>query len=123
MDQNRMVRNGHDLVNALDGKGMHVGAAVWVHNTNVDTWKLWVVPRSKTEKREFNRQVAEAISNDKMRFADINASDTELVDRNHPAISALNSFAKVTGQSSMSMTNNMLNGYYMTDGIIVLMDL
>ncbi len=118
-----MVKSGHDLVEALDGKGLPIGAAVWVHNTDVDTWKLWVVPRSKTDKREFYRKVAEAISNDKAKFADMDTSDTELVEKSHPAISALGNFTKVSGKTSIHMANNMLNGYYMTDGIIVLMDL
>ena len=118
-----MVKSGHDLVEALDDKGMHIGAAVWVHNTDVDTWKLWVVPRSKTDKREFYRKVAEAIWSDKSKFADIDTSDTELVETSHPAIGALKNFARVSGNGSIHMANNMLNGYYMTDGIILLMDL
>ena len=117
-----MVNSGHDLVEALDGKGLPIGAAVWVHNTDVDTWKLWLVPRSKTDKREFYRKVAEAISNDRIRFLDIDTSDTELIEKGHPAIDALNGFAKVSGRRSIHMANNMLNGYYMTDGIVVLMD-
>ena len=118
-----MVKSGHDLVEALDHRGLPIGAAVWVHDSDADTWKLWVVPRSQTDKREFYKTVAEAIWNDKARFADIDTSDTELVEKSHPAISALNRFANVSGKNSIHMANNMLNGYYMTDGIIVLMDL
>lgn len=118
-----MVKSGHDLVEALDGEGLPIGAAVWMHNTDVDTWKLWVVPRSKTDKREFYRKVADIISSDKSKFVDIETSDTELVDPSHPVITSLNGFAKVSGKRSIHMSNNMLNGFYMTDGIILLMDL
>ena len=89
----------------------------------VDTWKLWVVPRSKTDKRVFYRRVAETIWNEKTKWAGIDTSDTELIEQNHPATSALRSFSKVSGNGSIHIANNMLNGYHRTDGIIVLMDL
>lgn len=123
MDQNRMVTNGHDLVDALDTKGMPIGAAMWVHNTDVDTWKLWIVPRRQTDKREFYRKVAETISGERSRFSELDASDTEFMLPSHPAIKALNRFSRVSGRGSIHLRNNMLDGYYMTDGIILLMDL
>ncbi len=123
MDHNRLVKSGHDLVDALDGKGVSVGAAMWVHNTDVNTWKLWLVPRRPTDKREFYRKVADVIADDKRKFADIDTSDTEIIPATHPAIRALSQFAKVSGRSSVQLSNNMLNGFYLTDGIVLLMDL
>ena len=123
MDSNRMVTSGHDLVDAMDGKGVPVGAAMWVHNTDVDTWKLWVIPRKEIQKNEFYRKVAEAIAEDSEKFNGIDASDTELKLSSHPAVTALRKFEKVTGRNSIHLSNNMFNGFYMTDGILIFMDL
>jgi hypothetical protein len=44
MDQNTLVSSGHALVSELDKAGFRPRLAMWVHNTDTDTWKLWIVP-------------------------------------------------------------------------------
>jgi hypothetical protein len=63
VDSNLLVRAGHKLIDVLEAKGIRPRAAMWVHNTDVDTWKLWIVPpKGFKEERAFYRKVAEAAS-------------------------------------------------------------
>ena len=121
MDQNLLVENGHNLIDALQNKGVNLKAAVWVHNTDTNSWRLWMVPNNLKDKREFYRKVAEAISAESDKLQGMDASDTEMVSETHPAITALRGLVHVEGRSSVQMSNNMLNGFYLPDSIILRM--
>jgi hypothetical protein len=122
MDTNVLVTTGTNLLRILDKEGLSPRAAMWVHNPEIDSWRLWVVPaKSMSDKRQFYRLVAEAISKHRTDLQGIDASDTELITDTHPAISALSKTFRVEGSSSIFISNNMLNGYYIPDGIILRM--
>jgi hypothetical protein len=122
MDTNVLVTAGTNLLRVLDQEGIAPRAAVWVHNPETDTWRLWVVPaKSTTDKRQFYRKVAEAISQHRDETQGIDVSDTEFVSETHPAIAALGKTFRIEGISSVFLSNNMLNGYYLPDGIILRM--
>src|SRR5262249_20074026 len=90
MDQNVLVASGHALVKALDAIGIPPRAAVWVHNTDTDTWKLWIVPHKEvSDQRTFYRQVAEVVTKNRDQLSGLDASDTEMVSEAHPAIAGL----------------------------------
>jgi hypothetical protein len=63
------------------------------------------------------------ISADYTGFHGIEASDTEMVSVEHPAIRGLRAFAPVEGLGAVHISGNMLNGYFMQDGIILRMAL
>ncbi|MDB5476434.1 MAG: hypothetical protein JWP49_1945 [Phenylobacterium sp.] len=44
-----------------------------------------------------------------------------MVDESHPAIVALGRMFHVTGRSSIHLSNNLLNGFYLPDGIVLKM--
>jgi hypothetical protein len=124
MDQSSLVTTGHRLVEALETAGMKIRAAMWVNNTETGSWKLWLVPeKSLKDKREFYRRVAEVISKDRNAYSDIDISDTEFIQDTHPAIKAMKSLFRVTGLSQIHVTRNLMNGYFLPDGIILRMDL
>lgn len=117
-----MVTDGRALVDALDHGGLPVSAAVWVHDDAYDAWKLWIAPREDVEIEDFYLKVAQTISDCRGRFADLEVSDTKLVPQDHPAIRGLKEYADVTGKKSFRLTYNMLNGFYLADGIVVSLD-
>jgi hypothetical protein len=120
MDQNILVNSGHALVTALDDSGIPPRLAMWVHNTETDTWKLWIVPDpSMKDKREFYRRVSEIISKNQAAFGGIDASDTEMLADNHPAIRGLSRFIRAQGLCSITFSGNVFNGFYLPDGIIL----
>lgn len=124
MDQNLLVSSGHALLDLLEKKGVKARAAMWVHNTDIDSWRLWIVPDKKTkDKLEFYRKVAEAISENKDAVPSIDASDTEMVAETHPAIASLSKMIPVGRKSHIPLSNNKLNDFYLAEGILLLMDL
>jgi hypothetical protein len=124
MDQNILVTSGQALVRALDAAGISPRAALWVHNTETDTWKLWLVPpQGMMDKREFYRRLSEIISKNRASIAGIDASDTEMVLDTHPAMKGLARFMKAPGLGSIQFSGNRFNGYYLPDGIILRVDL
>jgi hypothetical protein len=63
MDQGTLVSSGHALVRAMDDAGFRPRLGMWVHNTDTDTWKLWLVPpHGKTDKTDFYRHIAQIVS-------------------------------------------------------------
>ncbi|MFM9845944.1 MAG: hypothetical protein ACKVP3_02135 [Hyphomicrobiaceae bacterium] len=124
MDSSILVSAGHELLDTLEAKGLKPRAAMWVHNTDIDTWKLWVVPpKNFSDQRAFYRQVVEAIAESGNPFPDIDASDVEMVSDSHPAIASLAKLIKVTDKSSVTLHNNKLGNFYLADGIILRMDI
>jgi hypothetical protein len=122
MDTNVLVTAGTNLLRVLDQEAYAPRAAIWVHNPETNTWRLWIVPaKNTTDKRQFYRKVAEAISKHKDEIPTIDVSDTEFVIETHPAITALSKAFRVEGTSSIFLSNTMLNGYYLPDGIILRM--
>lgn len=122
MDQNQMVTDGRALVDALNHGGLPITAAVWVHDDDHDAWKLWIAPRQDVEIKDFYIKVAQTIADDRDKFSDLEADDTRLMPQDHPAIRGLRDYAKITGRKSFRLTYNMLNGFYLADGIVVSLD-
>lgn len=124
MDQNVLVGSGHALVRALDRSGFPPRLAMWVHNADTDTWRLWIVPNaSMKDKRDFYRRVSEIVSQNRAELGGIDASDTEMVADTHPAVRGLSKIMKAPGLSSISFSGNKFNGFYLPDGIILRADL
>jgi hypothetical protein len=124
MDQNVLVSSGHELVKALDAAGLRPRIAMWVHNTDTDTWKLWVVPPAGLkDKHEFYRRVSEIVSKNRAALGGIDASDTEMVSDTHPAMKGLGRFLKMPSLGSAYFSGNRFNGFYLPDGIILRSDL
>lgn len=120
MDQGTLVTSGHALVRALDAAGLAPQLAMWVHGSDTDTWKLWIVPPTAIkDKQVFYRKVAEVISKLRDEVGGLSASDVEMVSNTHPAIVGLTSMMRVDGLSSIQFRGNRFNGYYLPDGIIL----
>jgi hypothetical protein len=124
MDQAVLVRSGHLLIRELDKAGLAPRAAMWVHNTETDTWKLWVVPPAAlTDKREFYRRIAELVTHHRSELGGIEASDAEMILDEHPGMQGLKRFIKAEGLSAITFAGNKFNDYYLPEGIILRMAL
>jgi hypothetical protein len=98
--------------------------SMWVHNTDTDAWKLWIVPPAGfKDKHEFYRQIAEIVSKNRAALGNIDASDTEMVLDTHPAMIGIGRFLKMGGLGSANFWGNIFNGYYLPNGIILRSDL
>lgn len=118
------MSSGHALVRALDDAGIPPRVAMWVHSSDTNTWKLWIVPdASISDKREFYRRVSEIVSRQRDELGGIDASDTEMVPATHPAMRGLGRFIKAPELSNISFSGNIFNGFYLPDGIILRVNL
>ena len=120
MDQNIVVKSGHALIRAMDSANFSPRIAMWVHNSETNTWKLWIVPPvSLTDKREFYRKLADIISKNRAELAGIDVSDTEMVLDSHPAMYGLGRSIRAPGLAIISFAGNRFDGFYLPDGIIL----
>ncbi|WP_158817861.1 hypothetical protein [Methylocapsa sp. S129] len=124
MDQNTLVAGGQALVKAMDAASFPPRIAMWVHNMDTDTWKLWLVPpKGHLDKQDFYRRIAQIVPQHRAEFGGIDASDTEMVSDTHPAMKGLSGFLKMPGLGSVQFSGNRFNGFYLPDGIILRSDL
>lgn len=120
MDKELLVRSGHALVSAMDDDGIAPLLAMWVHNTDTDTWKLWIVPPTNlSDKHNFYRRISQIVSKNRETLGGIDASDTELIASNHPAVQGIGRFMRLDGLGSAFFSGNTFNGFYLPDGIIL----
>jgi hypothetical protein len=124
MDQSLLVRNGHDLIEEMAKIGARPRAALWVNSPDTDNWRLWIVPdKNLTDKREFYRKIAEIINQNPQIFSDFDAGDVEMIAETHPAMAGLKAMFKVHHNINVQIRNNMVNGYYIPDGVLLTMNL
>lgn len=120
MDQSALVASGQALIRALDDAGLSPRLAVWVHNSETDSWKLWIVPpKQMTDKREFYKKVAEIIAKDRVSIGGIDVSDTQMVQDTHPAVQGIGRFIHFPGVGSVTFAGNRFNNFYLPDSIIL----
>jgi len=120
MDSKTLVDSGHTLINELDKAGLGPQLAMWVYTPDTDTWKLWIVsPSGIAEKWEFYSRVAKIISRNRDKLGSIDASDTKLVEENHPAVKGVSKFMKLPGLGDAYFAGNKFDDFYLPDSIIL----
>lgn len=124
MDKDILVREGQNLIRYLDQSKVKPRGVMWVHSSDLDTWRLWIVPSTElTDKSEFYRLVSEAISQHRDEMPGLDIGDIELKKPDHPAIVGLKGFLRMDGLGSAYFSNNRLNGYFLPDGVVLRMAL
>jgi hypothetical protein len=122
MDQDLLVASGHRLIDLLTEDRIPPRAVLWVHNPDTDTWRLWIVPHpSVRDKKEFYRRLAVLVSGNRSSLHGLDGSDVEMIAEHHPAVTALKSILTVEVASSVHIDHNMLGGFYIPEGIILLL--
>jgi hypothetical protein len=124
MDQSILVKAGHLIVNELDTSGLPPRAAVWIHATDTDTWKLWIVPHhSAKDIREFYRLLSAIVTNYRTELGGVDAADAELISESHPVIQGMKGIFKTTGLGSVMINDCLFNGVFVQEAIILRMNL
>ena len=124
MDQETLVKAGHTLVEAMDNSGFRPRTAMWVHNLDTDTWKLWLVPPvGFKDKADFYRRIAGLVTKLRAEMCGIDTSDTEMVADTHPAMKGLASIMRAPNLGVHYFSGNKFDNFYLPDGIILRVDL
>lgn len=121
MDQAALVNDGLKLVRWLDDTEIKPRAAMWVYNSETDTWRLWIVPGKKVENMEFYLTLSKIISEHRDEIPSFDVSLAELKSDTHPAVSGVAKLVHMPGLGSAHLSNNMFNGFYLPDGIVLRM--
>jgi hypothetical protein len=124
MDKSTLVKAGHLIVTALDDLKTPPRAAMWVNKSDIDAWKLWLVPHgSMKDTREFYRRIAEIVTKHRAQMGGIDASDAEMVAADHPLMKAMSRIIRMEGLGDAQFSNSVFNGYYLPDGVVLRMNL
>lgn len=122
MDKDVLVSEGQALVRLLDKSSVKPRGAMWVYSSDMDSWKLWIIPSAAlTDKNEFYRLVSETISNNREVVPTLDVSTVEMKAASHPAVVGLGGFLRMEGLGSAHFSNNRFNGFFLPDGVVLRM--
>lgn len=122
MDKGALVEEGATLVRLLDESKLKPRAAMWVYNSETDTWKLWIVPAAEVkDKLEFYLLLSEVISKHREELPSFDISSVEFKADTHPAVRGLGTMLRMEGLGSAHLSNNRFNGFLLPDGIVLRM--
>lgn len=122
MDTDVLVKEAQTLLASLDRTKVAPRAMVIVVSEETGNWRLWIVPGDdKINKQEFYRIVADSITGCGLSAIDVGT--VELVVSNDIAIGGLSKMFRVTGSSSVSISNNTYNGVLLPDGVVIRMNI
>jgi hypothetical protein len=122
MDKNALVSDGTKLVQWLDNSKLKPRAAMWVYNSETDSWRLWIVPsKDVKDKSEFYLILSDIISEHRDEIPGFDISAVEFKADNHPAVTGLGKMLRMEGLGSAHFSNNRFNGFLLPDGIILRM--
>ncbi len=124
MDQSLLVSSGHKLVKLLDKTPAKPRFAMWVSAPDSDDWRLWLVPaKGMDDKRQFYFTVAEAINKNRDVLPEFDVGSVEFTLENRPVVEAIKDRVHVVGLDAVDMGGNLLNGVFLSDGILLRSDL
>jgi hypothetical protein len=121
MDQAVLVSAGRKLVEWLDQTPMKPRAALWVYNSDYETWKLWIVPANRIAKMEFYLALADIITLHRQDIPGFDIGMVEFKPVDDPVVEGLGSQFNIPGIGDLHLSNNMLNGQLLPDGIVLRM--
>jgi hypothetical protein len=120
MDQNALVSSGHSLIRAMDTARFGPRLAMWVHDTDEDLWKLWLVPpEGHEDKADFYRRLATIIHDDEAELGGLSISDTKMIPDSHPAMQGLGKYIRTPDLDSVRFPGNNFDGYFLPEGIVL----
>ncbi len=122
MDKDLLVSNGTKLVQWLDASKLKPRAAMWVFNSEIESWRLWIVPSKEIkDKSEFYLILSDIISEHRDEIPGFDISEVEYKEDNHPAVIGLGTILRMEGLGSAHLSNNYFNGFLLPDGIVLRM--
>jgi hypothetical protein len=110
------------LVALLDSEGLAPRAALWVYEANRESWRLWIVPpKGMVDKRAFYLQLAKLFAARSEELPGLDLGEVQFMTDDHPAIVGLGRVVKITGVSDARLSNNVVDGYFIPEAIVIRM--
>ncbi len=120
MDSTVLVKAGQLLVKKLDEAGAAPRVALWVHNIETNTWKLWLVPQNPPPSpSDFYRKVSEIIRANRTEMTGVEAADVEMKSEKHVAIEGVRMLVRAEGLVNAHFVSTTINGFYFPEMIVL----
>jgi hypothetical protein len=120
MDQSALVKEAQVLTVALDGTKVAPRAVMITIPSEMNDWKIWIVPRSEHfNKQEFYRIIAEVITQNDLKNIDMGS--VELRVATNPGVVGLSKLLHMEGVGSVNVSSNAYDGMLLPDGIVIRM--
>ena len=123
------IEGARRLMKLMDAAGAPPRAVLWVFDPDRDAWRLWIAPSTLPGRggagtpplREFYAFVAPLMVAHRGELGGLDSGEVHMVEPDHPAIVGLSRFVHVTDDSAVRTANNMLNGYFLPDAVVLRM--
>lgn len=116
------VERSRAFVNFLESHGLPLTAALWIFQSDADRWRLVVCPREQRENvSSFYRDFAKLINAAGSPISLLPLDMVDIVAEDSPLVRQLGSVIRVAGTEteSIRLTNNVINGVFLDDAIIL----
>ena len=111
------VNRGLMTVNALDTKGFPVAAALWLFNSERDSWRFILATPKLDELGRVAAYEALISALEGAAFA-LRAEDISLVSPKDPLMLQMGTAVRVEGIAQTRVTNSSFNGVYIEDALV-----
>ena len=116
------VERSRAFVNFLESHGHPLTTALWMYQSDADRWRLVVCPREQRENvSSFYRDFAKLINAAGSPISLLPLDMVDIVTEDSTLVRQLGSVIRVdgTGTGSIRLTNNVTNGVFLEDAIIL----
>ncbi|AVO43658.1 hypothetical protein [Phreatobacter cathodiphilus] len=107
----------------LESQGLAIRSALFVLAAEDANWRLWLeFARPFDDKREAYRRIAAIVAAHQQEIGGIDTSDIDLIASDNKALEALGRIVKLGAGGQVQLSNNMFNGVFLPEAIILKMN-
>ena len=114
------VEASRALVDFLESHGFPLKAALWLYQSEAERWRLVVCPEERRQDTStFYRDFAQAINQAGAPRDLLGLDRVNIVQDSSPFVDQLGKVLRVESGASMRLTNNVINGVFLEDALIL----
>lgn len=108
------------LVDFLEAHGFPLQAALWVYQSDAERWRFKVCPREhRQDLSTFYKDFAKAINAAGSPRILLGLDRIDIIQDTSPLVERLGKVVRVDNGGSMRLTNNVVNGVFLEDALIL----
>ena len=116
------VEASRALVDFLEAHGFPLKAALWVYQSDAERWRFMLCPREQRQDiSTFYRGFAKAINAAGSPRTLLGLDRVDIIQDTSPLVDRLGKVLRVDNGGSVRLTNNVINGVFLEDALILKM--
>jgi PHD/YefM family antitoxin component YafN of YafNO toxin-antitoxin module len=113
------IEAGRELVRLLDDAGFPVTGAAWIHDSDMDEWRLVIrTPKAAQNLLEALREVRQVMDAKGDLRHRLDLARVKLVPPNDRLLQVMERMVHVSGVSTVRFSRNVVEGMYIGDAVI-----